>query len=297
MLHQHCSPSGYYLDVDFFLRDVRHRSLPAAAAAADAAVAVAAAATVAATLARPPVSCRSLRAHPRVSLHYHCHHCYYFLALFFPRPTDCQQSRSVLARRAPLRFPAVTGSVTANRLATMPIPPRCFLAVNGSHLTRWRGPCVWPLGGNGAAKVVVLVQLGRGKRAATLGKQVCQTQAFACAVIPSAICIPTQDVRFEWQTSCPNKLAFAANGWLAFAAVALAFVFGHSVNHPVVSSILAALLRATLAQALAELEIILVASELRVEQSIGDLALPSLPPTLQLNQFPLVFFQQVMQYQ
>ena len=22
--------------------------------------------------------------HPRVSLYYHCHHCYYFLALFFP---------------------------------------------------------------------------------------------------------------------------------------------------------------------------------------------------------------------
>ena len=53
---------------------------------------------------------------------------------------------------------------------------------------------------------------------------------------------------------------------------------------------LAALIRiATLAKALAEREIRLVASELRVEQGIGDLALPSLPPTLQLNQFPLVF--------
>ena len=47
---------------------------------------------------------------------------------------------------------------------------------------------------------------------------------------------------------------------------------------------------ATLAKALAEREILLVASKLRVEQGIGDLALPSLPPTLQLNQFPLVFF-------
>ena len=47
-----------------------------------------------------------------------------------------------------------------------------------------------------------------------------QAHAFACAVIPSAIFIPTQDVRFEWQTSCQNKLAFAANGWLAFAATA-----------------------------------------------------------------------------
>ena len=102
----------------------------------------------------------------------------------------------------------------------MPIPPRCCLALNGSHLTRWRGPWVWPLGGNGPAKVVVLVQLGRGKEAATLGKQLWPAQACACAVIPSAIFIPTQDVRFEWQTSCQNKLAFAANGWLAFAATA-----------------------------------------------------------------------------
>ena len=80
---------------------------------------------------------------------------------------------------------------------------------------------MWPLGGNGPAKVVVLVQLGRGKEAATLGKQMWQAQACACAVIPSAIFIPTQDVRFEWQTSFQNNsLAFAANGWLAFAATA-----------------------------------------------------------------------------
>ena len=202
------------------------------------------------------------------------------------------------------------------------------MAFMGSAGTHWRGPWVWPLGGNGPAKVVVLVQLGCGMEVATLGKQLWQAQACACAVKPSAICFPTQDVRFEWQTSFPNKLAFAAgfatNGWLAFAAtaangwlacaangwlllalvlplgliLALAFAFGPSVNRPVVSSMLAALIRiATLAKALAEREILLVANELRVEQGIGDLALPSLPPTLQLNQLPLVYFQQSLQDQ
>ena len=150
---------------------------------------------------------------------------------------------------------------------------------------------MWPLFGNGRAKVVVLIQLGRGKEAATLGKHMWQAQAFACAVIPSAIFIPVQDVRFEWQTSCQNKLAFAANGWLAFAAtaangwlacaangwlllalvlplgliLALAFAFGPSVNRPVVSSMLAALTRIATAKALAvsaEPEILIVASEL-----------------------------------
>ena len=113
----------------------------------------------------------------------------------------------------------------ANRVYA--IPPRFLLALNGSHLTRWRGPWAWPLGGlgggNGPAKVVILVQLGRGKVAATLGKQTWQTQAFACAGIPSAIFLQLQDVRFEWQTSFQNNLAFetfAANGWLAFAATA-----------------------------------------------------------------------------
>ena len=78
--------------------------------------------------------------------------------------------------------------------------------------------------------------------------------------MPSAIFTPCQDVRFEWQTSFPNKLAFAANGWQV------------------------------LAHALAQLEVLHLASELRVEQGIiGDLAMPVLPLTIQLNQFPLVF--------
>ena len=141
-----------------------------------------------------------------------------------------------------------------------------------------RRPCVWPLGGQGPAKVVVRVQLGRGHVGATLGKHMCKTQAFARAEIQRTICIQSKGFRFEWQTSCPNKLAFAANGWLAFAATAangwlacaadgwlplslvlplglilpLAFAFGHSVNHVVVSSMLAVLIRtATLATTLA----------------------------------------------
>jgi len=108
--------------------------------------------------------------------------------------------------------------------------------------------------------------------AATLGKQMCQAQAYASAAIPSAIFIPVQDVRFEWQTSCQNMPAFAANGWLAFAL-----------------GLILALAKA-LGKGLAEPEILLVGSELRVEQGIGDLALLFHPPTLQLNQFPLVFF-------
>ena len=84
-----------------------------------------------------------------------------------------------------------------------------------------------------------------------------------------------QQVCHSNQTSCHNKLAFAANGWLAFAAtaangwlacaangwlllalvlplgliIALAFAFGHSVNRPVVqgvvSSMFAVLVRIT----------------------------------------------------
>ena len=88
----------------------------------------------------------------------------------------------------------------ARRLA-MPPPPCCCLAIPSSHLKIWRGPCVWPLGGKGAANVVELIQLGRGKHAATRGKQLCQAQAFACAVPPTTIQIPMQDVRLEWQTS------------------------------------------------------------------------------------------------
>ena len=69
----------------------------------------------------------------------------------------------------------------------MPIPPRCLLALKGSHLICWRGPWVsqwvWPLASNEPATVVVLVQLGRGNVAATRGKQMCQTQWLAAAAL------------------------------------------------------------------------------------------------------------------
>ena len=131
------------------------------------------------------------------------------------------------------------------------------------------------------------------------GNEVCQTHAGSAPDMPSAIWGHLQHIRGDdglafafaangWQTN------FAANGWITDRWLALALA--HALDPAVVRRIPAALAGA-LAQTLAEEEVLLVGSELWVEQLVwGELLGSKFPPTLQLHQLPLVRFEQMLQH-